>query len=192
MNVGVQAIQGDFAAHARMLCGLGAAVREVRTPADLAGLDGLVVPGGESTTISMGMAREGLDEAVRSLHATGTPVLGCCAGLIVCDAAHLGLGDYRAKRNAWGRQLQSFEADLQIEGIGEEPLRGVFIRAPWVEDLGAADVLASRDGHAVAIREDNLLACAFHPELTDDSRFHALFLAMVSSAAETVEERTSR
>jgi pyridoxal 5'-phosphate synthase pdxT subunit len=192
MSVGVLALQGDFAAHAEMLGGLGAEVREVRTPADLVGLDGLVIPGGESTTITKGMAREGLDEAVRSLYKGGTPVLGSCAGMIVCDREHLGLGDYTVRRNAFGRQLHSFEADLQIEGIGEEPLRAVFIRAPWVEDPGSAEVLAEVDGHPVALREGRLLACAFHPELTDDSRFHALFLAMVSSESETSDERASR
>jgi 5'-phosphate synthase pdxT subunit len=192
MSVGVLALQGDFAAHAEMLRGLGAEVTEVRTPAGLIGIDGLVIPGGESTTISKGMAREGLDEAVRSLYKGGTPVLGSCAGMIVCDREHLALGDYAVRRNAFGRQLHSFEADLLIQGIGEEPLRAVFIRAPWVEDPGAAEVLAEFDGHPVALREGRLLACAFHPELTDDSRFHALFLAMVSSAAETADERASK
>lgn len=182
MIVGVLALQGDFAAHAAMLRGLGAEVREVRTPADLDGLDGLVIPGGESTTISMGMEREGLVEAIRSLYGGGTPVLGSCAGMIVCDREHLGLGSYAVRRNAFGRQLASFEADLAIDGIGDEPLRAVFIRAPWAEDAGSAQVLAEVDGHPVALREGNLLACAFHPELTEDSRFHALFMALVSNA----------
>jgi 5'-phosphate synthase pdxT subunit len=174
-----------------MLRGLGAEVRQVRTPEQLMGLDGLVIPGGESTTISMGMEREGLDEAVRSLYMGGTPVLGSCAGMIVCDREHLGLGGYTVKRNAFGRQLASFEADLRVEGLGEEPLRAVFIRAPWVEDAGPAQVLAEVDGHPVALREGNLLACAFHPELTDDSRFHALFLALVSEPSDSPsKERT--
>jgi 5'-phosphate synthase pdxT subunit len=104
--------------------------------------------------------------------------------MIVCDRDHLGLGSYSCRRNAFGRQLHSFEADLGVSGIGEEPMRAVFIRAPWVEDPGGeAEVLAEQDGHPVALREGNLLACAFHPELTEDPRFHALFLAMVSSAA---------
>lgn len=192
MKVGILALQGDFAAHAEMLRGLGAEASEVRTPAGLVGLDGLVIPGGESTTIAKGMAREGLDEAVRSLYTGGMPVLGSCAGMIVCARDHLGLGGYTVRRNAFGRQLNSFEADLHIEGIGEEPLRAVFIRAPWVEDPGEADVLAEFDGHPVALREGRLLACAFHPELTDDSRFHALFLAMVSSESETSDERASK
>jgi pyridoxal 5'-phosphate synthase pdxT subunit len=195
LNVGVLALQGDFAAHAAMLSELGAEVSEVRTPDHLIGLDGLVIPGGESTTISMGMEREGLDEAVRSLYRGGIPVLGSCAGMIVCDRDHLGLGDYTVKRNAFGRQLASFEADLQVEGLGEEPLRAVFIRAPWVEDPGSAQVLAAVDGHPVALREGNLLACAFHPELTDDSRFHAFFMALVSERSPTStaspKERTS-
>ena len=188
MIVGVLALQGDFAAHAAMLRELGAEVTEVRTPEHLIGLDGLVIPGGESTTISMGMVREGLDEAIRALHKGGTPVLGSCAGMIVCDRDHLGLGSYAVKRNAFGRQAQSFESDLHVEGLGDEALRAVFIRAPWVEDAGEAQVLAEVDGHAVALREGNLLACAFHPELTDDSRFHALFMALVS---EPSKERTS-
>jgi pyridoxal 5'-phosphate synthase pdxT subunit len=173
-----------------MLRELGAEVREVRTPEHLIGLDGLVIPGGESTTISMGMAREGLDEAVCSLYRGGVPVLGSCAGMIVCDRENLGLGDYTVKRNAFGRQLASFEADLRVEGLGDEPLRAVFIRAPWVEDEGSAQILAEVEGHPVALREGNLLACAFHPELTDDSRFHALFMALVSEPA-TPKERTS-
>ena len=154
----------------------------MRAPEQLQGLDGLVIPGGESTTISKGMARDGLDDAVRAYAAAGGPILGSCAGMIVCDRDHLGIGDYRCRRNAFGRQRQSFEQDLRIEGLGEEPLRAVFIRAPWVEEHGAAvEVLAEVDGHPVAIRDGNLLAVAFHAELTDDSRLHALFMAMVSS-----------
>lgn len=186
MRVGILAIQGDFAAHATTLRSLGAEAVEVRGAKQLADLDGLVIPGGESTTISKGMARDGLDEAVSSFHGSGRPILGSCAGMIVCDREHLGLGDYLCRRNAFGRQLASFESDLGLEGIGEEPLRAVFIRAPWVEEHGPrVEVLAELDGHPVALRDRNLLACAFHPELTDDSRFHALFLAMVSTKVET-------
>ncbi len=170
-----------------MLRGLGAEAVEARAPSDLEDLDGLVIPGGESTTISKGMERDGLDVAVKELHASGTPILGSCAGMIVADREHLGLGDWVCERNAFGRQLASFETDLAIEGIGSEPLRAVFIRAPWVTDPGSARVLAEVDGHPVAVRDGNLLACAFHPELTDDSRFHALFLALVS---EPSKERT--
>jgi 5'-phosphate synthase pdxT subunit len=183
LQIGVLAIQGDFEAHRRMLGSLGAEATEVRTPEQLAGLDGLVIPGGESTTISMGMERDGLDRAVRDYHRSGGPILGSCAGMIVCDAGHLGLADYSCRRNAFGRQLQSFEEDLRIEGLGEEPLRAVFIRAPWVERYGSdVEILAEVQGHPVALRAANLLAVAFHAELTDDSRLHASFMAMCTSA----------
>jgi 5'-phosphate synthase pdxT subunit len=185
LKVGVLAIQGDFARHSEMLIGLGAEATEVRVPADLVGLDGLIIPGGESTTIGKGMARDGLDVAVRDLHSAGTPILGSCAGMIICDRDHLALADYVCLRNAFGRQLASFEADLPVEGIGSEPLRAVFIRAPWVSEHGTAvEVLAEVHGHPVAVRDGNILAVAFHPELTDDSRIHALYLAMVTSKAE--------
>jgi 5'-phosphate synthase pdxT subunit len=183
LRVGVLAIQGDFEAHRRMLAALGAEASEVRTPAVLEGLDGLVIPGGESTTISMGMEREGLDGAVRSRHAAGLPILGSCAGMIVCDREHLGLADYVCRRNAFGRQLQSFEEDLVIEGLGEEPVRAVFIRAPWIDRAGPeVEVLAEVRDHPVAVRDGNVLAVAFHAELTDDSRLHASFMAMCTSA----------
>src|SRR3954454_1833742 len=181
--VGVLAIQGDFEAHRRMLVSLGAEASEVRTPADLDDLDGLVIPGGESTTISMGMQRDGLDHAIRDFHGAGGPILGSCAGMIVCDRDHLRLADYLCRRNAFGRQLQSFEEDLVVEGLGEEPLRAIFIRAPWVEEAGpAVDVLAEVRDHPVAVRDRNVLAVAFHTELTDDSRLHAAFMAMCTSA----------
>jgi pyridoxal 5'-phosphate synthase pdxT subunit len=183
LRVGVLAIQGGFEAHVTMLRQLGAEVSEVRVPADLAGLDGLVIPGGESTTISKGLDAAGLKPAIRRHHEEGRAIFGTCAGLIVCDAGHLGLIDATAERNAFGRQLQSFEADLEVEGIGDEPLRAVFIRAPWVERLGDdVEVLASYEGHPVAIREGSVLACAFHPELSDDPRLHALFMAMTTSS----------
>jgi pyridoxal 5'-phosphate synthase pdxT subunit len=185
LRFGVLAIQGDFQAHRRMLESLGAEATEVRTPEQLEDLDGLVIPGGESTTISMGMERDGLDKAVRAHAESGRPILGSCAGMIVCDRDHLGLADYTCRRNAFGRQLQSFEEDLVIEGLGEEPLRAVFIRAPWVEDGGpGVEVLAEVGGHPVAVRDGDILAVAFHPELTDDSRVHALFMAMATSSAE--------
>jgi pyridoxal 5'-phosphate synthase pdxT subunit len=186
LRIGVLAIQGDFEAHRRMLAELGAEAKEARTPAELEGLDGLVIPGGESTTITMGMERDGLDEAIRSRHDGGLPILGSCAGMIVCDRDHLGLADYVCRRNAFGRQLQSFEEDLVIEGLGEEPLRAVFIRAPWVEELGGGvEVLAEVSGHPIAVRDGNVLAVAFHAELTDDSRLHAAFMAMCTSARES-------
>ena len=172
---------------------LGAEATEVRTPADLDGLDGLVVPGGESTTIAKGIESAELGPALRAHHEEGRPILATCAGMIVCDSEHLGFIDIQARRNAFGRQLQSFETDLAIEGIGDEPLRAVFIRAPWVERHGAGvEILASHDGHAVAVREGSVLASAFHPELTDDPRFHALFMAMVTSARERAEEEAKR
>jgi pyridoxal 5'-phosphate synthase pdxT subunit len=186
LRVGVLAIQGGFEAHEAVLRGLGAEVREVRVAADLEELDGLVIPGGESTTISMGIEAAGLAEPIRGHLEDGGTVLGTCAGMIVCDDAHLGLIDVTAARNAFGRQLQSFETDLEIEGIGDEPLRAVFIRAPWIERCGpGVDVLSSYDGHPVAVREGSVLACAFHPELTEDSRLHALFMAMTTSARES-------
>ena len=184
LKVGVLALQGDFEAHAKVLRALGAQPVEVRTPEQLEGLDGLVIPGGESTTIGKLIASAGLEPAIRAHHDAGRPILGTCAGLIICDAEHLGLVDATARRNAFGRQLQSFEADLEVEGIGDEPLRAVFIRAPWVESHGpAVEVLASYEGHPVAIRDGNVLASAFHPELTDDPRFHAIFMAMTTTSA---------
>ena len=189
LKVGVLALQGDFEAHAKTLRRLGAEPREVRTPTDMEDLDALVIPGGESTTIGKMIDSAGLEPALRAHHETGRPILGTCAGLIVCDAGHLGFIDATAKRNAFGRQLQSFEADLEVEGAGDEPLRAVFIRAPWVERHGAeVEVLASYEGHPVAIREGSVLACAFHPELTDDPRFHAIFMAMATAARERAEE----
>jgi pyridoxal 5'-phosphate synthase pdxT subunit len=183
LRIGVLAAQGDFAAHARALRSLGAEPRDVRTPEELADIDGLVIPGGESTTISKAIDRDGLEPAIRAHLARERPVLGTCAGLIVCDCAHLGLMDIEARRNAFGRQRQSFEADLRVEGLGDEPLRAVFIRAPWIERHGAGvDVLATIDGHPVVAREGGVLVCAFHPELTEDTRLHALFMAMVTAA----------
>jgi 5'-phosphate synthase pdxT subunit len=130
--------------------------------------------------------RDGLDRPIRRHARAGRAILGTCAGMIVCDRDHLGLADISTRRNAFGRQLASFEADLAIDGIGPEPLRAVFIRAPWVEELGdAVQVLAEHEGHPVAVRDGNLLLCAFHPELTDDSRIHALLMAMASNTHET-------
>jgi pyridoxal 5'-phosphate synthase pdxT subunit len=157
----------------------------VRLPRDLDGLDGLVIPGGESTTITMAIERDALAEPIRELVRSGRPLLGTCAGMIVCDREHLGLIDAYARRNAFGRQLHSFEADLRIEGIGTEPMRAVFIRAPWIEDAGEnVEVLSEWDGHPVVIRDGSVLACSFHPELTEDSRLHALLMAMATAALE--------
>jgi pyridoxal 5'-phosphate synthase pdxT subunit len=189
LRIGVLAVQGGFEAHLTMLGGLGADVREVRVPADLVGLDGLVIPGGESTTIVKGIESAGLGGPIRAHREAGGTVFGTCAGMIVCDDAHLGLIDLTARRNAFGRQLQSFEADLAVEGIGDEPLRAVFIRAPWVERHGSGvEVIASYDGHPVAARGDGVLACAFHPELTADPRLHALFMAITTGARERAHE----
>lgn len=193
LRIGVLACQGDFAAHARMLETLGAEPVEVRLPGDLEGLDALVIPGGESTTISKAIERDGLEAPIRALPESGRPILGTCAGMIVCDRDHLGLIDARARRNAFGRQLQSFEADLEIEGIGPEPLRAVFIRAPWIEEHGEdVEVLAEWEGHPVAVRQGVVLACSFHPELTDDSRLHALLMALATGARERVGAEAER
>lgn len=189
LRIGVLASQGDFAAHSRVLGTLGAEPVEVRTPADFAGLDGLVVPGGESTTIAQAIERDGLAEPIRALPASGRPILGTCAGMIICDRDHLGLIDARARRNAFGRQLQSFEADLEIAGIGPDPIRAVFIRAPWIEEHGeGVEVLAEWEGHPVAIREGVIIACSFHPELTDDSRVHALLMALATGSRERLSQ----
>jgi 5'-phosphate synthase pdxT subunit len=182
VTVGVLALQGGFAAHARVLRELGADVREVRTPADLEGLDGLVVPGGESTTMTLGIEREALAEPLRALAARGTPVFGTCAGLIMLDRRHLGVMDLVAERNAFGRQSHSFEADLTFPDL-DAPVRAVFIRAPWIAEAGeGVEVLAEVDGHPVAARQGNLLAVSFHPELSGDTRLHEAFLASVRAA----------
>jgi 5'-phosphate synthase pdxT subunit len=182
--VGVLALQGGYAAHLRVLEGLGARVRKVRVPADLDGLDGLVIPGGESTTMTLGIAREGLAEPLRALAARGTPLLGTCAGLIIFDRAHLDLMDIEARRNAFGRQVRSFEADLEFADLAGGPVHAVFIRAPWIADHGPeVDVLAEVDGHAVAARQGHLLVLSFHPELGGDDRLHERFLEDVRAAA---------
>jgi glutamine amidotransferase PdxT len=248
--VGVLALQGGFEAHERMLSRLGATVREVRVAGDLEGLDGLVIPGGESTTMTLGIDREGLADPLREMiagggsdddggstgggpggggpggggpggggpggggpggggpggggpggggpggggpeggdsdgngpaggGAGGIPVLGSCAGMIMLDRDHLGLMDMVAQRNAFGRQLHSFEADLELRGLSGDPLRGVFIRAPWIAEHGpGVEILAEVDGHPVAARQDRMLVVAFHAELTDDDRVHRMFLETV-------------
>jgi pyridoxal 5'-phosphate synthase pdxT subunit len=190
LKVGVLALQGDFEAHAKTLRRLGAEAVEARRPEQLEGLDGLVIPGGESTTMTRLIDSAGIEPGLRAHHEAGRPILGTCAGLIVCDAEHLGFIDVSTRRNAFGRQLQSFEADLEVTGAGEEPLRAVFIRAPWVERTGdGVEVLAAWEGHPVAIRAGTVLASAFHPELTDDPRFHAIFMAMITKSLEGHEER---
>jgi 5'-phosphate synthase pdxT subunit len=175
MTIGVLAVQGNFREHSAILRRLGANVIEVRLPEQLDGLDGLVIPGGESTAIRRLMRLYGLDDAIRHF---GAPVFGTCAGMILLDRAHLGLVDVDVQRNSYGRQLASFEADLDL-GEGE-PLRGVFIRAPRVTDAGPeVEVLASHDGVPVLLRQGRFLVASFHPELTEDTRVHAKFLELV-------------
>jgi 5'-phosphate synthase pdxT subunit len=176
MKIGVLAVQGNFREHIAMLRELGADAREVRLPEQLDGLDGLVIPGGESTAITRLMRLYGLEEAIRGF---GAPVLGTCAGMILLDRRHLGLVDLDVERNAYGRQVSSFEADLRLAG-DDEPLRGVFIRAPRVADHGpGVEVLAEHEGEPVLLREGRFLVASFHPELTDDPRVHERFLELV-------------
>ena len=179
MKIGVLAVQGDFREHAAMLRRLGAEVVEIRTPEQLEEVDGLVIPGGESTAIMRLIRLYGLDEALRGFH---RPVFGTCAGMIVVDRDHLGLADIVVDRNAYGRQVASFEADVQLED--GEPVRGVFIRAPRLREQGpSVEVLAELDGEPVLLRDGNVFVASFHPELTDDTRVHALFLESVKEAA---------
>jgi 5'-phosphate synthase pdxT subunit len=187
LRIGVLAVQGNFREHAAVLRRLGAEPVEVRLPEQLEGLDGLILPGGESTAITRLMRLYGLDEALRSFEA---PVFGTCAGMIVLDRDHLGLADFRVQRNAFGRQVRSFEADLDVCATRpsfrdcEKPLRGIFIRAPWIDDAGPdVEILAEVDGHPVLARQGRVLVAAFHPELTDDTRIHELFLNLVREAS---------
>ena len=187
--VGVLAIQGGFEAHIKLLERLGARPREVRTPADLDDLDALILPGGESTVMTLGIEREQLAGPLRELAASGIPILGTCAGMIILDRVHLGILDVLARRNAFGRQLHSFEADLElsgVDGIGAGTVHAVFIRAPWIAERGPeVEVLAEVDGHPVAVRQDNVLALSFHPELAGEDRAHRLLLELVSRRART-------
>jgi 5'-phosphate synthase pdxT subunit len=177
--VGVLAVQGNFREHAAMLRRLGARVVEVRKPDQLDGLDGLVIPGGESTAIMRLVRLYGLEDAITRFAGA---VFGTCAGMILLDRAHLDLMDVEVERNAYGRQVHSFEADLEL-GDGDEPLRGVFIRAPRVADVGPdVEVLAALDGDPVLLRQGRFLVAAFHPELTNDTRVHERFLELVEEA----------
>jgi 5'-phosphate synthase pdxT subunit len=179
MIVGVLALQGNFREHVAMLRRLGVDAVEVRKPEQLDGLDGLVVPGGESTTFMRLMRLYGLDEAVRAFPG---PVLGTCAGMIVLDRSHLGLVDIDVDRNAYGRQVASFEADLTL--TGGEPLHGVFIRAPRVTDVGPdVEVIADLDGEPVLLRDGRYLVASFHPELTEDTRVHEFLLDRIREDA---------
>ena len=176
LRIGVLALQGAFREHAQILRRLGADVVEVRLPEDFDGLDGLVIPGGESTTM-MHLARlYKVDEAIRTYRGA---ILGTCAGMILLDREHLGIADLEVDRNAYGRQVKSFEADIELAGDGP-PLHGVFIRAPRIREAGPdVEVLGVLDGEPVLVRDGRLLLAAFHPELTDDSRVHELFLEIV-------------
>jgi 5'-phosphate synthase pdxT subunit len=178
-RVGILALQGDFEAHAKVVRELGAQPREVRVPDDLEGLDALIIPGGESTVMTLGIEREGLAEPLRDLVRKGTPVLGTCAGMIMLDREHLGVLDITTRRNAFGRQVRSFEADIDVEGVAGGPMRAVFIRAPWVAEHGSeVEVLGRVEEHPVAIRQGNVLAVSFHPELAGDARLHELLLRL--------------
>jgi pyridoxal 5'-phosphate synthase pdxT subunit len=179
LRIGVLAVQGNFREHAQMLRLLGAEVVEVRKAGQTEGLDGLVIPGGESTTFTRLMHLYGLDDALRDFEG---PVLGTCAGMIVLDRNHLGLVDLVVRRNAFGRQVSSFETDLDVSGLAS-PMRAVFIRAPWVEEVGpGVEVLAEVEGRPVLVRQGRYLLAAFHPELTGDTRLHELFLDLVREA----------
>jgi pyridoxal 5'-phosphate synthase pdxT subunit len=178
--IGVLALQGGFEAHAKALARLGVPAREVRTADDLEGLDALIIPGGESTTMGLGVEREGLEEPLIDFARSGKPVLGTCAGMIMLDREHLGVLDIGVRRNAFGRQLASFEAELAFDGT---PIDAVFIRAPWVEEVGdGVEVLAEVDGHPVAVRQGNILAVAFHPELGSDLSLHEWLVDRVRAA----------
>lgn len=180
MRIGVLAVQGAFREHAAVLRRLGAEAVEVRLPEQLGALDGLIVPGGESTAILRLIQLYGLEDAIRRF---AGPVLGTCAGMILLDRDHLGLVDVAVDRNAYGRQVRSFEADLTLAGE-QEPLRGVFIRAPRVREAGAeVEVLAEHEGVPVLLRQGRFLVASFHPELTDDTRVHELFLDLVREEA---------
>jgi 5'-phosphate synthase pdxT subunit len=176
LRIGVLAVQGNFREHAQMLRSLGADAVEVRQPQQLDGLDGLIIPGGESTTFTRLMQLYGLDEAIRAFRGA---VFGTCAGMIVLDRDHLGLVDIGVRRNAFGRQAASFETDLEVVGEAD-PVHAVFIRAPWIEEVGpGVEVLAEVDGHPVLARDGRYLVASFHPELTDDTRLHQPFLESV-------------
>jgi 5'-phosphate synthase pdxT subunit len=190
MRVGVLALQGDFREHLAMLEPLGVEGVEVRRPADLAGIDALVIPGGESTTIGKMAERYGLVEPIRDLVRSGLPVLGTCAGMIVLagsttgrEQPQLGLLDVVVERNAFGRQVESFEEELSVAGLAE-PVRAVYIRAPWIEKVGSdVEVLARSHDHPVMVGQGNILATSFHPELTDDDRIHRMLVDLVRQRA---------
>jgi 5'-phosphate synthase pdxT subunit len=179
-TVGVLALQGGVLEHTAHLRAHGAEVREVRTPEGLGGLDALVLPGGESTTMTLGIRREGLEDPLRDFAASGRPVMATCAGLILLDREHLDVLPILCERNAFGRQIRSFEGDLDVAGLGGGPHRGVFIRAPKVVDVARpVEVTARVDDAVVGVRAGAIEGYAFHPELTDDGRIHEAFVARV-------------
>ncbi len=189
MRIGVLATQGAFAEHIAILCQLEVDTVPVRLPHQLVGLDGLIIPGGESTSISRLMLSYNLSNEIRNLAENGLPILGTCAGMILLandipgtDVEPLGVMDIEVRRNAFGRQKDSFETELLIPVLGEEPFPGIFIRAPVIEQVSDGVEILARlaDGTSVAARQEKLLACAFHPELTDDLRFHKYFLNIVA------------
>ncbi|MFZ9669355.1 MAG: pyridoxal 5'-phosphate synthase glutaminase subunit PdxT [Solirubrobacterales bacterium] len=179
VRIGVLAQQGDFASHLEHLASVGAVGLEVREPRDLIGLDGLILPGGESTTISKGLERDDLADRVVEFGREGRPILGTCAGMILLGRDHLGLLDVAVRRNAFGRQRASFEAELDLPGLAPgNPFPCIFIRAPWVERAGpGVEVLGELDEHPIAVRQGSILALSFHPELSDDDRIHGAFAA---------------
>jgi 5'-phosphate synthase pdxT subunit len=198
-RVGVLAVQGAVSEHVAALAAVGADGVPVRQPGDLAGIEGLVIPGGESTTFGLVAGRSGLLAGLRDLVANDTvPVLGTCAGMIMLASRAEGTGaqplvggmDITVRRNAFGRQVASFEAPVTVAGLGPEPVPGVFIRAPWIEVAGpGVEVLATHAGHGVAARQGRLLVCAFHPELTGDRRVHELFVRGVRESGEAVHDQ---
>ncbi len=190
-RIGILALQGDVIEHAAALRRAGASPSEVKTPAELATVDALIIPGGESTTVMKLLERVGLTAPIVQRVRAGMPLWGTCMGMIVAareiagvDQPSLGLIDITVRRNAFGRQNESAEVELQIAALGGKPFPGIFIRAPWIERCGpAVELLAERDGRGVMVREGNVLATSFHPELTADSRVHRYFLDMIRSEA---------
>jgi 5'-phosphate synthase pdxT subunit len=198
-RIGVLAVQGAVAEHEAALADVGARSCRVRSVADLAGVDGLVIPGGESTTFGLVAGESGLLDAVRQRVDDGLPVFGTCAGMIMLARGIAGGGaqpliggmDIVVRRNAFGRQVNSFEADVAVSAVGDPPMRGIFIRAPWIEQAGSSvEVLAEHAGHPVAARDATRIVAAFHPELTDDRRLHRLFVDGIRGAVTEQEEDT--
>ena len=186
-RIGVLAEQGGFASHLEHIASVGAIGYEVRGPESLASLDGLILPGGESTTISKAIRRDGLDEAVTSFARSERPVLGTCAGMILLGRDHLALIDISVRRNAFGRQLASFEQEIGIPALApDEAFPGIFIRAPWVEEAGPeVEVLAVVEDHPVAVRQGRVIALSFHPELSGDDRIHGSFAGLCVEARDS-------